>query len=144
MKYDREQGKFYWLNSGIEAGYDKVGYRYLMVDGTEYPVHHLVWFFENGEWPQDKDVDHKDMNRLNNKITNLRLASRSQNMQNTEAHKDSSTGVKGVTQRENGKFSVRISVNGKYKCFGCFESLEFAELVAKEARDKYHGEFARG
>lgn len=143
LRYEPSEGKFYWLDSGEEAGYNKMGYRYLMVDGTEYAVHHLVWFYEKGEWPEDKDVDHINMNRSDNLICNLRLASRSQNMLNTKAHKDSSTGVKGIVKRENGKYSVRITVNGKYKCFGCYDSLEFAELVAEEARARYHGEYAR-
>ena len=39
-------------------------------------------------------------------------------------------------------FKVGLAVNNKFKHIGYFNNIELAELVAIEARDKYHGAFA--
>jgi hypothetical protein len=36
-----------------------------------------------------------------------------------------------------------MNINGVRKIFGYFADIELADLVAQEARSKYHGEFAR-
>ena len=41
------------------------------------------------------------------------------------------------------KWAVQLSINGRQTNLGRFDDLEFADLVATEARDKYHGAFAR-
>lgn len=41
------------------------------------------------------------------------------------------------------KWAVTLQFNGKTKHIGVFEDLEFADLVAQEARDKFHGKYAR-
>lgn len=65
-------------------------------------------------------------------------------MLNTRPHKDSRSGIKNVFYRsDTGKYSVRLSVDGKYKSYGCYDDIEMAELVAIEARNKFHGAFAR-
>ena len=53
------------------------------------------------------------------------------------------SGVKGVSwRRKSKKWTVRVTVDGEYKSFGSYDDLELAELVAIEARNKYHKEFA--
>jgi hypothetical protein len=143
-KYTVKEGHFFF-QKGTEAGYYRDGYRYMMVEGKAYPCHHLVWLIHHGHLPpKGMDIDHKDMNRSNNRIGNLRLSTRSQNMMNMPAHKDSKSGIKGVVWRaDTKKWSVRVTANGEYKSFGSYEDLELAELVANEAREHYHGEFAR-
>jgi hypothetical protein len=118
-RYEFDGSRFYFKN-GVEAGHNVEGYRYMM-------------------------VDHINMDRSDNRIENLRLATRSQNMMNMPAHADSKSGVKGVSWREDTKkWAVRVTIGGGvYKSFGCYDDLELAELVAQEAREKYHGEFAR-
>ena len=44
--------------------------------------------------------------------------------------------------KSKGTWRVRLQINKKPKIFGNFKDLEFAELVAMESRDKYHGKFA--
>lgn len=130
------------LGTKVKTGFDKDGYRYVHFKGKTYPEHHLVWCWHKGELPTG-DIDHIDMNRSNNHISNLRECSRSQNMLNTKAHKDSKSGVKNVYYRKDtGKWSVRMSIDGGYKSLGCFDCLELAEFVAEEGRNRYHGEFA--
>lgn len=65
-------------------------------------------------------------------------------MQNRKINKNNKLGIKGVCWNKNiQKYHVQIGLNGKVKHIGYFEDLEFAELIAQEARDKYHKEFAR-
>lgn len=132
------------LNGMTEAGCKRSdGYTVIMIDKQSYLAHHLMWLWHSGELPSGYDIDHIDMDRSNNHISNLRKATRSQNMMNTKAHKDSKSGIKNVFfRKDTNKWAVRLTVNGKYKSFGCFDDLELAELVANEAREKYHAEFA--
>lgn len=44
--------------------------------------------------------------------------------------------------KKNKKWNVTLAANNKSMYFGSFDDLELAELVAIEARDKYHGKFA--
>lgn len=119
------------------------GYYYICIGRKRYPEHRLIWLWYTGEY-YTGDLDHKDMNRANNRIENLRKVTRSQNMLNTRAHKDSRSKTKNIFYRKDTqKWLVRLSVNGRYRSFGCYDDLELAELVAIEAREKYHGEFAR-
>lgn len=119
------------------------GYVRIKVDNVKYKAHRLVFLFELGYIP-DSDVDHIDGDRKNNRRTNLRLCTKGENNCNTKLRKDNSTGVKGVTiHRPSGKYKARVSVNGKQIYLGLYEDLELAELVATEARAKYHGRFAR-
>lgn len=59
--------------------------------------------------------------------------------------KPNNTGIKNVSwEAAKQKFRVALQVNKVRKFFGYFDDLELAELVAVEARAKYHGAFARG
>jgi len=89
-----------------------------------------------------KQIDHIDGNPANNKIANLREASQSQNMWNRNANTNSMSKIKGIKIHQNGKYQVRLQVNKKSMYFGLYVDLELAELVAIEARNKFHGEYA--
>jgi hypothetical protein len=147
LHYDKDTGIFTWKKinknsnrklENIAGSFHNKGYRHIRLLGKLYLEHRLAWFYQYGYFP--KEIDHIDGNKLNNCIFNLREVTRSQNMMNTSPkRKNSSTGIKGVSwYPKYNKWVVRIQVNGKRKCLGYFEDLEFAELVATEAREKYH------
>lgn len=94
-----------------------------------------------GDWPPD-DVDHRDLNKANNKWTNLRLATRSQNVANGARRTDNRSGFKGVTRRGN-KWEARIRAGGLLHYLGLFETTEAAHEAYCAAAAKLHGEFAR-
>ena len=120
---------------------DKKGYKRVFVSGKMYLVHRIAWLLYYGEWPEI--IDHKDGDPSNNRITNLRNCTHSENLRNTKPRKNA-TGVKGVYWHISAKkYCVRVCVNKNRISFGLHDDLEFAELVACEARQKYHGEFAR-
>jgi hypothetical protein len=65
-------------------------------------------------------------------------------MSNRKLFKNNTSGCKGVYwNKRNRKWQVSVGVSKKQKHIGYFDDLELAELVALEARDKYHGNFAK-
>lgn len=117
------------------------GYRGVCYKRKLYLAHRVAFLLKTGKWPEG-DIDHINLVRDDNRWDNLRECSRSDNMKNTFAHKDSKTGVKGVTFRaDTNKFSVRVTVDGAYKSFGSFATLEEATEIANRAREEFHGEF---
>ena len=92
----------------------------------------------HGVDPLEKDIDHKDRDPLNNKISNLRLATRKENCANQKIRKNNTSGVTGVLwNKSKGKWEAWI----KKVYLGCFLNKEDAIKARKEAELKYHGEF---
>ena len=120
---------------------NKRGYKKICVDYKIYGEHQLVFMYHHGYIPEQ--IDHIDGNKLNNKIENLRAANNSQNMMNREMLKNNTSGAKGVFwDKEAEKWRVAIRFNGVLRSFGRYIDFELADLVAKAAREKYHGSFA--
>lgn len=145
LHYDQDTGIFTWVKNSKVAGYtQKDGYVRFNFNNKHFRAHKLAWLYVYGEYPESH-IDHINGNPSDNSICNLRLCTRNQNMQNRKINKNNKIGIKGVcfNIRAN-KWHVQIGVNKKVKHIGFFDDLEFAELVAIEARDKYHKEFARG
>ena len=74
----------------------------------------------------DEQVDHKNGNKEDNRISNLRLLSNTQNNQNKGRRRDSATLYKGVTPHKDGTFSAKITVNGNVIKQGDFSTAEEA------------------
>ena len=118
-------------------------YQRVVVLGKAYPLHRLVFLYHHGFLP--KIIDHADNDRSNNRIENLREVTQQQNCLNRKAHKNNKSGAKNVHWEANmKKWRVLVTVDGKRRNLGAYEDLEFAAMVAHEARDKFHGHFARG
>jgi hypothetical protein len=118
-------------------------YGSVMIDKKAYCIHKIVFMMHHGFMPDQ--VDHKDGNRQNHKIENLRPANNSLNSMNKEAQSNNKSGVKNVCWNEtHKKWLVQVNAFGKRVVSKMVEDLELAELVAEEARRKYHGNFAWG
>ncbi len=87
-------------------------------------------------------VDHKNHNRLDNRRTNLRICTPSQNAMNRINHKGNFSGVKGVSPVKNGRFQSRITKDGKTISLDVFDTLTEAALVYKEKSKELFGDFA--
>lgn len=87
-------------------------------------------------------VDHKDGDALNNRRSNLRLATHAQNMQNRRMHRQTQSGVKGVGVRPSGRFRAVIYHNKVRHHLGTFDTLEEAKEAYRLAALHYFGEFA--
>ena len=148
--YNPETGKFIRKVSkgntaiGDEGGSENgEGYLQIMIDGRVYQAHRLVFLWETGLFPKSL-VDHKDGNGSNNRRDNLRVASRSNNCLNSKRSASNTSGAKGVSfHKQTQKYRVQVTIKGKQQYFGGYDNLELADLVATEARNKYHGDFAR-
>jgi HNH endonuclease len=112
------------------------------VDGHQIYMSYIMWAFaHNGEWATN-ELDHIDRNRKNNKISNLRVATSSQNCMNRSYSKNTS-GVPGVYWHINRKrWQARIKVNHKSFFLGTFIDFEDARQARYDAEDRYFGEFA--
>jgi len=75
----------------IDRGYFKFKFR-----SQRYINHRVIYFLNTGVDPEEKTVDHEDGNSLNNKISNLRLATLSQNQDNRKKNKNNTSGITGV------------------------------------------------
>lgn len=105
-------------------------------------AHRLAWFLAHGRWPEE-DIDHINGDRSDNRIANLREASRSENLQNAAMRSDNTSGVKGVYfNKARGKWQAYIRLDGKQAYLGIFTELADASLAIHEAREKHHGTFA--
>jgi hypothetical protein len=91
-----------------------------------------------GEWPEH-EIDHEDLNKINNKWKNLRQATGSQNKANIRAQANNKLGVKGVIQRPYNRFEVNL----KRKYIGTFDTIEEASKAYEAAAKEYYGEFTR-
>jgi len=94
-----------------------------------------------------KEVDHIDGNGLNNRRSNLRAATRMENVRNTRVRKDSTTGMKGVTVVVKGKgkprYRVKIRVDKHPVHIGYFKTPEEADEAYRQAALRFHGSFVR-
>jgi hypothetical protein len=86
-------------------------------------------------------IDHIDINPLNNRIENLRLATQSQNAINTKTPKNNTTGYKGVLSTPSGKFQARLGYRGKKLYLGLFKTAEEAAECVRQKSLELYGEF---
>jgi HNH endonuclease len=154
LHYDPETGGWRWLvNRGRTARAGDVagaindhGRRYIGVDGRKYKATRLAVLYMTGEWPKG-EVDHRDLDRGNDRWENLRDATHAQNVQNRPAQKNSYTGFKGVNFYEiNGRpyaWRVKIDANGICRRAYCYGTLSEAAALYEQWARELHGEFAR-
>lgn len=93
--------------------------------------------------PADQQVDHRNGDSLDNRISNLRLASNTENSRNARLGKNNTSGYKGVTwDASRQQWRAQIMVNKKNLFLGRFDNTEESALAYNQAALHYHGEFA--
>jgi hypothetical protein len=141
LHYDPETGVWTWrqsLSYNVKAGrvagsLRSDGYRKIRIRGRAYYSGRLAWFYMTGEWPEE--VDHKDRDPSNDRWSNLREATSSQNKYNRN---DDGT-LRGVYCSGGGKWWAMV---GKDNYLGTFDTLEEA-ITARDAEAlRLAGDFA--
>ncbi len=114
-------------------GYVKVFFR-----GGIYCAHRVAWSIYYGEEPHG-EIDHKNGDRSDNRISNLRVVDRVENMQNLFYKPRGFSGVRGVVwSKKLGKWRARITVDKKGISLGCFESKDEAHRRYLLAKENFH------
>ena len=141
--FEYANGKLYWkikpavrVKIGDEAGnLHNTGYLQVMYKGKCYQVHVIIYEMHYGPIPSGMIIDHDDRNRTNNYPGNLKLTNHAGNMRNKSMDKRNTSGVTGVRWYEKlGKWSARISVNGKLKHLGYFDTIKEASAARERAK----------
>ena len=102
-----KEGKLIRFKDNKEVGWlSNNGYLCVDIDYEKFLVHRLIWALHYDEVPDM--LDHKDRNKLNNNINNLRPADKSLNSLNRELRSDNKSGKAGVTYcKRTGRYEVR-------------------------------------
>lgn len=147
LHYDPETGAFTRLlerggrrKDGRGGRPSAQGYLRTCIDCRVYYSHRLAWYYVHGVWAGE--IDHIDGDRANNRISNLRPATRTQNLANSRRSSANTSGFKGVSRCRD-KWRASIRKDGKSFHLGVFDTREAAaDRYAKAATEKF-GEFGR-
>lgn len=141
LRYEPDSGLFYVVKStaprvkvGSVAG-SKNASGYIVINRSRvYMAHRLAWLYMTGEMPpKNMDIDHINGARDDNRWSNLRLATRSQNQQNVGVLKSNKLRIRGVSWHPaSNMYRAQIRLNNKTKHLGIFKTME-------EARAAYYG-----
>jgi len=149
LHYERKTGQFRWrkrMNRKVLAG-DIAGslavdrYRKITIRRKKYRAHHLAWLYVTGEWCPVM-IDHRDGDPSNNRWTNLRRATGSQNNANRRLPRNNACRLKGVS-RHRRRWRATIRKNGRRHHLGIFRMPQAAHAAYVKAARKLFGEFAR-
>jgi hypothetical protein len=153
LDYNKYTGVFTWKNikrntiikNGDVAGCKtKSGYIHILINKKSYKAHRLAWIFLYGNIPDEMEIDHINGIRDDNKICNLRLATRSQNGFNRKKQCNNTSGYKGVSfNKTTKKWIAQSSYNNKYKFIGRYNTAEEASIAYTEFNKKLRKEFIR-
>lgn len=148
LHYDPQTGRFTWATSG--NGRPPVGtragashgnkYRSINVDGRYYSEHRLVFLYMVGRLPGKRmRVDHINHVRDDNRWSNLREVTNSENMQNqTRPMSSNKVGLLGVSPGRGGKFIASIFLNGKARRIGQYDCKHEAHAAYVAEKRKLH------
>lgn len=151
LSYDPETGELRWRVSRCKARAGAVagtltssGYRTICLDGQTLKAHRLAWLLAHGEDPGSLEIDHKNGDKSDNRLANLRLATRKQNGGNVGTIATNTSGFGGVYwHKQRSKWRSQIRHNGRRISLGLFVTPEEAHAAYVAAAEQLRGEFAR-
>ena len=141
FKYD-ETSHSCLTRDGLPVGYLNGSgyYNFKIGKRKKFLVHRIIWQIVKGPIPENLQIDHIDRNKTNNKISNLRLATKNQNMLNRI--NPNTNGLIGVKiHKRDELFEARVVINGKQRTVGTFRSKYDAALHRDLVAWDHYGEF---
>jgi len=150
IAYDPITGQFSWAISGkgrrsggLAGSLDHEGYWRLFYQGKTVRAPRMAYFIMIGAWP-DREVDHINANRADNRWCNLRLATTAQNNWNRTRPQHNKSGYKGVHwSKKSRKWKSQIKVNGESIYLGLFDDPKEAHAAYVAAAEKHFGAYMR-
>ena len=151
LSYDPEIGDFTWIKRtsnrvqiGHVASYVEVnGYNRIHIDGKPYKAHRLAWLYVYGVWPKN-EIDHRDGDRMNNRLANLRECTRQENTKNQGIRNDNKSGYKGVSWHVKAKkWMAQIASGRAHFYLGLFNDARVAHAAYERKAIELFGEFKR-
>ena len=150
LDYDAATGELFWndkapvkVRNKPANAKDGQGYIHLKVGGKMILGHRIVWFKVYGEFPS-LQIDHINGIKDDNRISNLRLASNSQNSMNKGKQSNNTSGFKGVTfHKHTKKYHAKICINGQRTSLGYYDVAADAYNAYLKAQGELHGQFAK-
>lgn len=151
LRYEPETGKLFWFAcddmpqkwktrySHKEAFVTSNGNGYLtgVINYKRFYAHRVAWVLHHGEWPID-DIDHINGVQSDNRICNLRAATKTENMHNRSMQSNNTSGACGVYwDKIAKKWVARIKINGRNKNLGRFDSIDEATTARAKANIEY-------
>lgn len=155
--YDPETGAISWAahrrrgqEKGARVGFvhKTKGYREISIKiaGKQHHIseHRLAWLLTHGEWPR-LHIDHINGVKDDNRLANLRLATKAQNQANTGRYRNNTSGYRGVSRSSQcHRWRASIKVSGRSRTIGYFETKEQAAQAYEIAARAAFGEYVRG
>lgn len=149
VRYDPDTGHITWaVRRGPRAAgsawgcRDGAGYVLGMIDRRFHRGHQIAFIYMTGGLPEG-DIDHINGNKGDNRWSNLRACSRSENLSNQHAlRSDNTSGYRGVCSTPDGKWFAQIQSSGKWQYLGTYSTKLEAALAYDRAAQEMRGEFA--
>lgn len=136
-----------WVSGAVAGSINGQGYREIKVDGKSIGAHRIAWALYYGEQPPEY-IDHINRDPRDNRISNLRAATRSQNGANRTALSNNKTGIKGCYFVKSkaphlpGRWRAQCRVGTKLVDLGRYLTIEEAQAAytafAQKAFAEYH------
>lgn len=154
FSYDPETGVCVWLprdgltgwnkkHAGRRVGsMDSRGYIMTSIDNKSVALHRLIFAYVTGHFPDE--IDHANGDRADNRWSNLRPATRSQNLCNKKMSRHNTSGVKGIGYcPRRHKWFAKITLNRRQLWLGYHKTRESAAQAYRDASAAIHQEFGR-
>lgn len=146
FRYEPETGHLYWrerglgrtLSSPVGHIHKQKGHVQVMLDGSSYLAHRIIWKIQTGKEPPHL-IDHINHDPADNSWDNLREATHAENAQNTRGKRGKKL-LKGVWKTGN-VYSARLTVEGDRIYLGTFPTEQEAHDAYCKASEQLHGMF---
>lgn len=145
---DPETGVCHWrvtlsrraMAGSVAGSITPAGYRAIHIDRRNYLLHRVLWLYVYGSWP--KHLDHKNGDGCDNRLSNLREATYSQNGANQRRRINNTSGFKGV-HRAGNRWRARIAIERRSISLGMYDTPDEAHAAYMNAAVAMWDNFAR-